>query len=77
MTPTHIMRNVITLLFVLTLANLAASFSALHAVHVMRDDTQAQIRHVDAAVVSLATVTQRLCADRGVVCGTVQVSTAK
>lgn len=77
MNASHIMRNVITLLLVLTVANLAASYSALRAVRIMRDDSQVQIQRIDTAIVTLTQVTHRLCAEHGDTCTAVQVSTQK
>lgn len=77
MNASHILRNVIALLLVLTLANLAASYSALRAVRIMRDDSQVQIRRIDTAIVTLTQVTQRLCSEHGDACATVQVSAQK
>lgn len=70
----HIIRNTVTLLLILTLANLAASFAALRAVRSVRDDAQAHMQRVDAAIVQLSTITTRLCAEHGNTCSTMVVS---
>ena len=68
-------RNIITLLLVLTLANLAASFAALHAVRAVRDDSRAHIERIDNALGQLVTVTTQLCAQIGQSCHIQTVST--
>lgn len=70
----HLIRNTVTLLLILTLANLAASFAALRAVRAVRDDAQAHMQRVDAAIVQLSAVTARLCAEHGGTCATTLVS---
>lgn len=70
----HLIRNTVTLLLILTLANLAASFAALRAVRAVRDDAQMHMQRVDAAIVQLSAVTSRLCAQHGESCNTMTVS---
>lgn len=70
----HLIRNTVTLLFILTLANLAASFAALHAVRSVREDAQAHMQRVDVALVQLTAITTRLCAEHGNTCSTMTVS---
>lgn len=70
----HHIRNVVTLLLILTLANLAASFAALRAVSAVRKDAQAHIERVDAAVMKLTDITTRLCAQHVENCAIVSVS---
>ena len=70
MAANHI-RNIITLLMILTLANLAASVTALRAVHAVRDDNRAHIERIDTAIVQLTAVTAQLCAQRGDVCAAI------
>lgn len=70
----HLIRNTVTLLLILTLANLAASFAALRAVRAVRDDAQVHMQRVDAAIVQLSAVTSRLCAEHGQTCATITVS---
>jgi len=74
MAANHI-RNIITLLMILTLANLAASFAALRAVHAVRDDNRAHIERIDQTLAQLVTVTTSLCAQRGDSCRIQPVST--
>lgn len=62
------MRNIITLLLVLTLCNLAASFAALRAVKTARADVHEHIERIDVAINQLTAVTTRLCAQHGGVC---------
>jgi len=64
----HLIRNTVTLLLILTLANLAASFAALRAVRAVRDDAQVHMQRVDAAIVQLSAVTACLCAEHGQTC---------
>lgn len=61
-------RNIITLLLILTLANLAASFVALRAVRIARDESQAHIQRIDAAIERLTVITTQLCAQRAGPC---------
>lgn len=70
----HLIRNTVTLLLILTLANLAASFAALRAVRTVRDDAQAHMQRVDVAIVQLSAITSRLCAQHGDTCSTMTVS---
>lgn len=70
----HLIRNTVTLLLILTLANLAASFAALRAVREVRTESQMHMQRVDAAVIQLAAITSRLCADHGGSCATIAVS---
>jgi hypothetical protein len=46
----HIIRHTIAMLLVLTAANLAASFFALHSVRALTDELHARQMRVDAAV---------------------------
>jgi len=70
----NLIRNAVTLLFILTLCNLAASFAALRAVRSVRDDARVHIERVDSAIVQLTGITSRLCAQHGDTCQTVTVS---
>lgn len=70
----HHVRNAVTLLLILTLANLAASFAALRAVRSVRDEAQAHMQRVDVAIVQLSSITTRLCAEHGNTCTVTTVS---
>jgi hypothetical protein len=76
MNAQHIIRNAVTILLILTLANLAASFAALRAVRSVRDDNKAHIQRIDDALVRLADTTNRLCAQRGADCAQTVLVTA-
>jgi hypothetical protein len=65
----HIVRNAITLLLILTLANLAASFAALRAVHTAQQSVRAHMMKVDTAISSLTIITSQLCAKHDDTCG--------
>lgn len=71
----HILRNTVSLLLVLTLANLAASFAALRAVRAARADAEVHLRTVDAAIVQLSAVTATLCRQHGDACVTLVAAT--
>lgn len=62
------LRNIITLLLVLTLCNLAASFAALRAVKTARADVHEHIERIDVAITQLTGITSKLCAEHGDVC---------
>lgn len=61
-------RNIITLLLILTLTNLVASFAAFYAVRSVRDDSRARIERIDAAINHLTNVAVQLCTQRPDVC---------
>lgn len=63
----HNVRNFVAILLILTAANIAASFSSLHAVHMIRDS-------VTASIQQLTSVTTQLCSQKGAVCKTVIVA---
>ena len=69
----HLIRNTVTLLLILTLANLAASFAALRAVRAVRDDSQVHMQRVDAAIERLTLVTTRLCEQHDDACSRIPV----
>ena len=68
MMGTNHIRNIIALLLVLTLANLAASFMALRAVRMTREATQPRMEKIERTLDRLVTVTTSLCAQHSDVC---------
>lgn len=64
----NIIRNAVTLLLILTLANLAASFAALYAVRTMRDDARQKLDRIEETTAYLEATVATLCARTATVC---------
>lgn len=64
----NLIRNTVTLLFVLTLANLAASFAALYAVRTIRDDAQQKLARIEQTTEYLGAAVAQLCQANPVTC---------
>lgn len=69
----NIVRNIVALLLILTLCNLAASFAALHAVRSERSIAP-HLEKVDAAIERLTAITTTLCQQHGTACDVQAVS---
>lgn len=67
MTPS-IFRTTVGLLLVLTLANIAASFSALYAVRTMRDTSAVKLQQIEETTAYLSATAATLCARTATAC---------
>lgn len=61
-------RNAIALLLVLTAANLAASFAALYAVRMIRDDSTKNLQKIEETTAYLGATVATLCTRTSTVC---------
>lgn len=64
----NIVRNAVTLLLILTLANLAASFAALRAVQTIRDDSRQKLQRLELTTAYLDATVATLCARTDTAC---------
>ena len=64
----NIIRNAVALLLVLTAANLAASFAALYAVRVIREDSKRELQRIEMTMAYLDATVATLCARTSTAC---------